>query len=357
LAGGAAIATAGSLVLGLNLGLALTFALAFTMLVTALRLRVSISGLTFKPAGRATVRVQRGGTATVEVETGSFTGALNEALSVRPPPGVEMGVTRSSGGRLELSVHPRYAGLFTGLETVYGIRDEMGLFLAEKSIRQESFRVESIPLNLTRETGIPSMAPVIFDENPAGVGGHGQEFYAIEEAEQAEARSVYWRGVARSSEGKMMVLVREAGLPDSVTIGVAEMGRIGVERLQWMDRASEAVAKLGRILLEWGIKVNILYASRDGLKPALAASIPELSQRIMQVWEGPPVLGMQKELIQRSDAVIVESALLTSSELASLLAEKPKLVIPLGALQQPPRESFKTFGVDEAERLVGEVLG
>ena len=282
---------------------------------------------------------------------------MNEVLSVRPPPGVDMAITGSNGGNLELSVRPRYAGLFTGLELVYGIRDEMGLFLAEKSIRQESFRVESIPLNLTQETGVPSIAPVIFDENPAGIGGHGQEFYAIEEAEQAEARSVYWRGVARSSEGRMMVLVREAGLPDSVTIGIVEMGRIGVERLQWMDLACEATAKLGRILLEWGIKVRVLYASREGLRLKMAASIPELSQRIMDVWEGPPALNRQKELIQRADVVVVESALLTSSDLAPMLAEKPKLVVPLGGLQMPLGRGLKAFGVDEAEMLVGEVLG
>jgi len=317
-----------------------------------------MAGLTFKPAGRATVRVPRGGTAIVGIETGSFTGALKaDALSVRPPPGVDIVVKGSNEGRLELSVTPRYAGLFTGLETVYGIKDEMGLFLAEKSMRLGSFRVESIPLNLILETRVPSIAPVIFDENPAGIRGHGQELYTIEETQQAEARSVYWRGVARSSEGRMMVMVREAGLPESMTVGLVEMGRMGVERLQWMDRASEALAKLGKVLLEWGIKVDVIISSKEGCKTLRASSISELSQCIMKVWEAWPRLDGRKELVRMSDVVIVESALLSSSELAASLIAKPKLVIPLGGGPIPPGGSVRAFGVDEIDSLVAEVLG
>ena len=333
---GSALATVASYAIGLNLGLALTFAISFLMLVTVVRLRTAMAKMAMKPTGKATVRVPKGDSATVEVETGAHRSAFQaDALSVRPPPGVDVEILGRRGGSLELSVRPRYAGLFVGLESTYGFRDETGLFMAEKSFRLDSFRVESIPLNLVREVEAPSLAPVTFDENPAGVRGHGQELYALEEPQLVEARSVYWRGVARSPDGRMIVKVREGGLPETVTIGLVEALRLGVERLQWMDQASEALAKFGRILLRWGIGVTLVTASEKGTKVMKASSVSELSRWVIKIWEEPPSTAWQRDVIRRSDAVILESAMLSSPGLVTLLAEKPKLVIPLGGRPLP----------------------
>jgi hypothetical protein len=355
---GLALATASSFVFGLNLGLALTFALSLAMLVTVLRLRLRMATLNLALAGEATVRVPRGRSAAVEVETRLQRGGLSvEAISVRPPMGIDARVVALRGSRLELSVSPRYAGLFTGIETVYAIRDETGLFSAEKSARLESFRVESIPLNLVMEAETPIIAPIALDENPAGIRGHGQELYAIEESPETEARSVYWRGVARSSDGRMMVMVREAGLPDSVTIGMLEPSLLDVEKLQWMDLVSEALAKLGRILIRLGIRVEIVTASKRGLRVMRAGSVPELAQRIMKVWEEPQIAGREAEMVKRSDVVLIESSLLSSFEVAPLLRGKATLVIPVGGRPVSTEGAIHRFRIDEVDKLIAEVVG
>lgn len=345
-----------SFVFGLQIGLALAFALSLTMLVTMLRLRIRMARFNARVAGESIVRVPKGRSAPAVVHVGLTGGLSAEALRVRAPLGVDAKVESLEGGDLRLSVKPRYSGLFLGLEAAYGIKDEMGFFLAERSLRLEDFRVESIPLNLVVDVGAPVLSPTGLDENPAGVRGHGQEIYAIEEAPQAEARSVYWRGVAKSSEGTIVALVREAGLPDRVTVGIIAPPLLEVERLRWMDLVSEALAKLGRMLLRWNISVEINSSSKRGLSRVVAASTLELSHGIMKIWEEPQVPGREAELIRRSDIVLAEPATLSSAAVAPLLLGKPALVLPLGGTANVTRAA-NNFRIEEVDDLIAEVVG
>lgn len=355
---GSSLSAVFAFLLGFNLGLALTFALSLTMLVTAIRLRVKIARLELKPVGGATVRVIKGEEAKTELDAGPLAGSDSAvALSVLSPAGVAVNARMAEAGRLELSVKPKYAGLFLGLTVVLGVKDELGVFVAEKSARLDAFRVESIPASLVAEARTSLASWMTFAESPASAKGHGQEVYSIEEATQPEARSVYWKGVAKSPEERLTVIVREAGLTSSVTVGVINSDEVGVMRLGWMDLACEALAKLSRGLLDVGTDVEIITPSRAGLTQTRASSLPQLMQCMMRVFEDIQTNANVAELVRRSDVILVDSEMLRFPATSHLLAGKTTVAIsPEGASRMSEGDAYIFSGTENLDEPLMEAL-
>lgn len=347
-----------SLLLGFNLALALTFAIALTMLVTSLRLWLKVGHIGFKPVGNATVRVFKGQQATVELDTRSSLAPTSAVtLDVIPPAGVEASASMAPEGRLEVKVRPRYAGLFLGLAIALGVKDELGLFVAEKSVSLETFRVESMPTSLVAGPRTSLASWMLFAETPADVKGHGQEVYSIEEASESEARSIYWKRVARSPEERLTVISREAGLASSVALGVIDARELGIMRLGWMDLATEALARLGCGLLEIGADVEILASSASGLRRMRASTLPQLVQCVMKVWEGAGTNAQVQEVARLSDVIIVDSGTAMTPVISRLLAGKATLAISSGGEINLGEANGYTFsGTEDLDGLILEVL-
>lgn len=354
---GSSLSTAFALVLGFNLALALTFALSLTMLVTAIRLWLKIARLGLKPVGSATVRAIKGQEATTVLNAGSLLGSDSAiTLSVVPPAGVEASAEVVNAGKLELKVKPKYAGLFRGLTIVLGVKDELGVFVAEKSARLDSFRVESIPANLVAEARTSLASWMILAESPAGAKGHGQEVYSLEEASQPEARSIYWKGVAKSPEERLTVIAREAELSSNVTVGVINSDESGVVSLEWMDLACEALAKLSRGLLDVGTDVEIVVSSRAGLTRMRASSLPQVMQCIMRVWEDIKANANVVEVVQMSDVVLVDTEMLKFPPTARLLAGKTTLALSPGGGKVSEGDAYTFSGTENLDGLLVEAL-
>lgn len=207
--------------------------------------------------------------------------------SVRGPDGVDTAPqeTSSSADVLGFVFRPRYAGRFRGLEANFEFRDPLQLFRKNLRVVREDFQIDCYPSSLLTEVRQVAPITLALGERAGRAHGSGQEFYSIDEYNSSvERKNIYWKKIASLPDERLLVKVREANIPNHVSIGLVKTVNRGKNNLQWMDVACEAAGILGTNIFSLGCDVILIYADDAGHVERNEASDPfEFRESLMQL--------------------------------------------------------------------------
>ncbi|MEM0117416.1 MAG: hypothetical protein QXV32_03120 [Conexivisphaerales archaeon] len=258
-------------------------ALAFSALISFLMLRFGKERTVEISIQSQTVRLYKYQKASIQlVEGGRNSSWLRRRIhKVNGPAGVKA-VGDLQGGEITISVQPLYAGLFEGFEFGIEVKDPLGLFYVLKYF-ELPLVIESLPSSLL--SSVRKYVPETFStgERPSGKRGMGHEIYSVENyTNYSTARDIMWKRVAKQSDEKILVGVREASTPETISILVAELNApASVEaKLVWKDLVCEALARITIAALSMGSRVDVFTPSSHGE----AERMEDVSDMIMSIW-------------------------------------------------------------------------
>jgi uncharacterized protein (DUF58 family) len=205
-------------------------------------------------------------------------------FSVQTPWGVKCALGEFRGGSGDLTLEASRAGRFEKLSLRLTDTDLLGLFAREEVVPLEGFVLESLPLSLRARTSPVSALAVSVGDSPAGKRGGGQELYAVEQYHpELGARDVIWSRVARSPVEELVSGTREASIKRFVSIAIALTWKSEEHRAVILDTSAEAVAQIGKTLLEFGTALRLSYLAKGKEASAAASSLPELADLTMEL--------------------------------------------------------------------------
>ena len=338
-----------TLALGFTLGVIAAFSLVF-LLVSSWMTEVSVEPSkvrTFKHENRpALLRFRAQGSRWAKLDS----------VALQTPFGLAGEVKQLAESSAELTLNPEYSGRFEGFRVRTNATDVLGLFLHQEEADLDLV-VESLPRALLSEVRPVAVFPLIVGEFPAGRRGGGQEIYSIEEYRPSlDTRDILWKRVARATDGKIPVRVRESNIRKSFSIGVAVGWDSDDQRAKRMDLVSEAVAQIGvqLVLVHTDVEIRLLF--EDNLFVARASTLPELADATVGVWTRAGE-GNLMTLVRDSDMLIVgpkelagdHGHLLSGTKPSVLVSEEP---IPSKAL----RGAFVFTGKEDLSPVAAQVL-
>lgn len=251
--------------------------------------------------------------------------------SIRGPRSVETisDESRSPSDRLSISFRPKYAGRFSGLTLTFEFLDPLGLFRKTLQVNREDFVIDCYPSSLLKEVRQSAPITLALGERTGRTHGSGQEFYSIDEYNSSvERKNIYWKKIASLPDERLLVKVREANIPQSLSIGLVKTVDREQTDLGWMDLACEGAGNLGTHIFSLGCDVILLFFS-EGLVTKCEASDPlEFREALMQMSGAKPSDGERtSEILDVCDICVTGYKELEDNLLALEVARKPALVI------------------------------
>jgi uncharacterized protein (DUF58 family) len=265
-----------------------------------------VSAATIVPKRVRTFKHER---ASASLKLGSIRSKLagSRRFLVLTPYGLECAVGELREGSGALTLETSRAGRFEGLSLKMIDGDILGLFARETVLPLEGFVLESLPSSLRAPARPVLVSPISLGDIPAGRRGGGQELHAVEQYyPDLDAKDVIWRRVARSPTEELISRTRESSIRRSVTIGVALVWKSEESRAILLDMAAEAVAQIGKTLLELGTAVRIVMVSQGRISSFDSSTLGELAEAILAISDADNSGFNAQESISTSDIIIAE---------------------------------------------------
>ncbi len=245
------------------------------------------------------------------------------------PEGIEANVDDSDTNMPNLLIKPLYAGRFSGLSAQFELKDTLGLFSKRVELEAEDFVIDCYPSSLLKEIRLARPLSIVLGEREGTTHGSGMEFYSLEEyTTGTDRKNILWKKVASMPDERLMVKVRETNIPKSLFISLIQTVQRGKHSIPWVDCACEGVGSLGKIILQIGCDVHLLFDSGGRVASIKAADTSELSEALMQMSTARfSDLDTASLLLTRADICVTGFIELQNELLASEVARKPVLLI------------------------------
>ncbi|MDA4126799.1 MAG: DUF58 domain-containing protein [Thaumarchaeota archaeon] len=223
------------------------------------------------------------------------------------PYGLECAIGEVRGGSGDLTLVPSLAGRFSDLSLKLIDGDILGLFARESIINLEGFVLESLPSSLRAPARPIVVSPISLGDIPAGRRGGGQELHAVEEYHPGlEAKDVIWRRVAQSPTEELTMRARESSVRRTVSIGLAMAWESDASKAVLFDLTAEALAQIGKTLIELGTAVRISYVSQGRFSFVESTRLGELADATLAISETDNGGLRMHQSISESDIIVFE---------------------------------------------------
>jgi len=278
--------------------------------------------------------------------------------SVKGPEGV-VTVPNDSTESLSLSFRPQYAGQFQGLRVTFDFLDPLGLFKKTLEVVRSDFIIDCYPSSLLKEVRQVAPLTLALGERSGRVHGSGQEFYSIDEYNPSvEKKNIYWKKTASLPDERLLVKVREANIPQAITIGLVKTVSRETD-LAWMDLACEAAGDLGAHIFSLGCDVRLAFYRDERISRLEAEDLQEFRESLMQMSRSQ-VAGIEfvSEILHECEICVTGFKEVEDSLLASEVARKPSLLIKDGEIlpQTIGNLSLIYTGTEDVTELVNRVV-
>ena len=278
--------------------------------------------------------------------------------SVKGPEGVET-IANDSTEALSLTFRPKYAGQFQGLRVTFDFLDPLGLFRKTLEVVRADLIIDCYPSSLLKEVRQAAPLTLALGERSGRTHGSGQEFYSIDEYNPSvEKKNIYWKKIASLPDERLLVKVREANIPQAITIGLVKTVPRETD-LGWMDLACEAASDLGTHIFSLGCDVCLIFYKDEKISRLEAIDLQEFRESLMQMSRSQ-VAGMEfvSEILHECDICITGFKELEDGLLASEVARKPSLLIKDSEIlpQTLGHLSLIYTGSEEVTELVNRVV-
>ncbi len=351
-----------SLVLGFTgpaiaaaLGFSLTLMAAFSLLFFWARFRRA--EVSVRPKKVRVFKHERGAVS-IEVGRGGSRWVTLTSVALKIHPGLASEISHLPSGDLELGLTPSLAGRSESLEATLRATDVLGLFTKARTARLELI-LEALPLAL-RERPPQLVIPLLaFGEDPAGINGSGQEFYAVSEYQPGlDPRDIMWMRAAGRTDETIPVRVREANLRRAVSIVVQVGSSTDEEKAVRGDLVAEALGKIGMQLLAVGSVLEILCPPPWAVQSVTVSDARELADATELPWvavrRGP---WMRSPPDRTFDLLIIGPYESTMPSLASIPRSRQLLVLSDGpAPLHLPRGASLFTGREDLTEVASSVI-
>jgi uncharacterized protein (DUF58 family) len=277
-----------SLVLGFTgpaiaavLGFSLALMAAFSLLIFWSSFRRADVSVTPK---RLRVFKYERGAVSIEVAGRGSRWASLTSVALKAQPGLAGEISRLPSGDFELGLTPSLAGRSESLEATVRATDVLGLFTKAREVSL-GLILEALPLSL-RERPPQLVVPLLaFGEDPAGMTGSGQEFYAVSEYQPGfDPRDIMWRRAAGRTDETLPVRVKEANLRRAVSIVVQVGSSTDEEQAVRGDLVAEALGKIGTQLFAVGSVLEITCPPPWSVQSVTVSDARELADATELPW-------------------------------------------------------------------------
>jgi hypothetical protein len=338
---------------GEGIFVALALALAFSSLVSLALLRLRVREGVRVEAADQSLRVFKRDQASTELRvSGSGDRWVSVSVdSARFDGPVKVGVELLGEDLFDVKLTPLAAGRYAGLVLSLRLTDVLKLFVASFMEKRVDLVIDSLPMSLLAPVRCPVISPLVLGENPAGRPGRGQEFYGVEEySYRTESRDILWKRAARRPEGPLLARVREANIPESMTVRVRRKDQDG-ERTKLTDLLCEALGTLGRTILMMGVDSE--FSAPDGRSFTVRGD-EELVDAIMAISAVPVSTEEADHAASAADITVLvgDSAL----EDMGVESGRPLVLIWEGPTSGRGRFVFPYSGTEELTQVVGLVI-
>jgi uncharacterized protein (DUF58 family) len=249
--------------------------------------------------------------------------------SVKGPRGVETIANETDSDSSTFTFRPKYAGRFRGLSVTFEFQDPLGLFRKTLDVTREDFVLDCYPESLLKDVRQAAPMTLALGERAGRTHGSGQEFYSIDEYNSSvERKNIYWKKIASLPDERLLVKVREANIPNFVTIGLVKTDPRQQNDLQWMDLACEAAAILGTNVFAFGCDVILTFYSGAEMQKLESSDALEFRESLMEMSQASPSQGeYTSEILNDCDICITGFAELKDNFLASEVSRRPSVLI------------------------------
>lgn len=281
--------------------------------------------------------------------------------SIEAPLGVEVKTEVLNSNQIRLALIPRFAGSFKGLRVELELRDVLGLFARPIAKIFYDFVIESMPNSLVVPIPRPRPFLLALGERTAGTKGAGQEFYSIDDYQPySETRDILWKRIARMPDERLLIRIRESNMPQNMTIGFLEIKeRAPMDRLRFVDLASEGVGLMGRNLLASKCDVTILRRSHDSMEERRISSTEELADALIPLSLSERMVDDRDiiQILNESDVLVTGLRELEDLNLANSVSRKPTLLIDEEATPALIGEQSLIFrGTEDIRKLIARAV-
>jgi uncharacterized protein (DUF58 family) len=247
---------------------------------------------------------------------------------VIPPQGAEAKIVQSDPTVSSLIIRPKYAGRFSGISAEFELVDPLQLFKKKVDYTSKDLTIDCYPSSLLKEIRAVKPISVALGEREGSTHGAGLEFYSLEDYRgSSERKNIFWKKVASRPDERLLMKIREANIPRTLTICLIRTGPRSSDSLRWVDSACEGVGLIGKIILEMGCDVEILFDNGKvvGIE---TSSLRELSKAVMEMSAYQQSnLDNASLLLARADICVTGFRELENLLFASAVARKPSLLI------------------------------
>jgi len=246
-------------------------------------------------------------------------------------------------GRMKLKFFGKYAGRSEGVKVEISLTDPLRLLNRVDQVLHSEFVLDTLPLSLLAPAVPRRLSVFGFGDQPTGYPGPGQELYGLDDYHSGgDTKDIIWKRVAKSPDETLIARVREASVRDVLRVGVVQFAERGEGRAEWVDKLCEALGYLGKEVLETGASLTLQYQSPSeaegtggqkgrverspGLTQSRATDINEVAEAVMSCSAAKGSREIEA-VVRTSDFVITGVRELEDEKTATLIAEKPVLLI------------------------------
>jgi hypothetical protein len=246
-------------------------------------------------------------------------------------------------GRIRLRFFGKYAGRSEGVKVEISLTDPLRLLNRVDRVAYSEFVLDTLPLSLLAAVLPRRLSVFGFGDQPTGYPGPGQELYGLDDYHTAgDTKDIIWKRVAKSPNETLIARVREASVRDVVKVGVVQFAERGEGRAEFVDKVCEALGYIGKEVLEMRAGISLQYNSPSvpgakensktgeerlrGLTQSRATDINEVAEAVMSFSVAPGSREIEA-VVRSSDFVITGLRELEDEKMATIIAEKPMLLI------------------------------
>lgn len=269
-----------------------------------------------------------------------------------------------SGNSAKVAMSSPFAGSFSGIKLEFVVTDILGLFSKRIQTVYADFTFDSLPLSILTSMARAKPLPLALGEKSGRSPGSSLELYSIEDYQPfSETKNVMWKKVARMTDERLVVRIRDSSIPAKIKIGFLQTRtRYREDKLHWMDLSCEAIGMVGNSLLASGCALEIIHGGSSDLLIAkhLAAGLDELADALMNLSDLPAVKEASTiyEVLSQSDLIICGTHELEQRSIAEAIAKKPSIVIAEKGASPLllGRHAIVYTGVEDVRKVVAKVL-
>lgn len=248
--------------------------------------------------------------------------------SIKGPNGVET-VANDSSESLSFTFRPKYSGRFQGLFVTFEFLDPLGLYRKTLPMVRNDFIIDCYPNSLLLSVRQSAPISLALGEKAGRTHGSGQEFYSIDEySTSVERKNIYWKKIAALPDERLLVKIREANIPQFLSLGLVRTVDRESGELEWIDLACEGAGTLGMNIFSLGCGLILVFCSEGRVVRLEARDILEFRENLMQMSRSELSDDERtSQIVHESDICITGLKELEEDLLALEIARKPSLLI------------------------------